>query len=272
VHHGATVAVVVPAFNEAAHIAETLASIAELVDHVLVVDDCSTDGTAGIARAFGGRVEVFRHADNRGVGASIATGYRRALDLGADVVAVMAGDGQMDPDDLESVLDPVVRGHADYAKGDRLGHPSVRWAMPRHRYWATRVLSWLTRRAAGLPALSDSQSGYTAISAAALLELDLDGLWPGYGYPNDLIGALAARGLSVCDVVVRPVYRGEKSGLRPWHLAIVTGLVGRVALRRLTASDRTPPSRPGAPGFPSEPRRSPARSPTHARAEPLAPP
>lgn len=271
-HHGAMVAVVVPAFDEAPHIAETLASMPALVDRVLVVDDCSTDATAQIAGAFGGRVEVLRHTVNRGVGASIATGYRRALDLGADVVAVMAGDGQMHPDDLEGLLEPVVRGHADYAKGDRLGHPSVRSTMPPHRYWATRALSWLTRRAAGLSALSDSQSGFTAISAAALRDLDLDALWPGYGYPNDLIGALAARGLRVSDVVVRPVYRGEKSGLRPWHLAIVTGLVARVALRRLTASGGTRPSRPDAPGFPSEPRRSPARPPTRGLAEPLAPP
>src|SRR5262245_32094575 len=119
---GQTVAVVVPAFNERDKIAATIRSIPGFVDHLIVVDDGSVDGTVAVARRQAARrrgaVEVLEHPANRGVGAAIATGYKRALALGAQVVAVMAGDGQMDPADLPRLLEPVVEGRADYAKGN----------------------------------------------------------------------------------------------------------------------------------------------------------
>jgi len=93
------VSVVIPAFNEARKIAATVASVPDLVDHIVVIDDASTDDTAD-ATPLSTRVELIRHGKNRGVGGAIATGYRRALDVGSDVAVVMAGDGQMDPEDL----------------------------------------------------------------------------------------------------------------------------------------------------------------------------
>jgi glycosyltransferase involved in cell wall biosynthesis len=235
----ARIAVVVPAFNEARWIAETVTTMPAFVDHVIVVDDASADATSALARAAGGaRTSVLRHADNRGVGAAIITGYRSARALGADVIAVMAGDGQMDPRDLPALLAPIVRGEADYVKGNRLRYPGVWRTMPARRLAGTAVLAWLTQRAAGLPALGDSQCGYTAIAAAAIDALDLDAIWPRYGYPNDLLGALARARLRVGEVVVRPVYRGEASGLRARHLLTIGYLIGRVAYRRLAASPR----------------------------------
>jgi glycosyltransferase involved in cell wall biosynthesis len=225
-------AVVVPAYNEERLLAVTLATMPSFVDVVIVVDDASRDGTAGVAGGAGGRVQVERHAANRGVGAAIATGYRAAVRAGADVVAVMAADAQMHPDDLAKVALPVALGEVDYAKGDRLGHPDVARIMPRARRLAGRLLSWLTRRAVGLAALSDSQCGYTAISARAIERLDLDQLFPRYGYPNDLLGMVARRGLSIRDVPVRPVYADERSGIRPWHVLVILGLIARIALRR----------------------------------------
>jgi len=237
----ARIAVVVPAFNEARWIVETVESMPAFVDHILVVDDASEDATSALARGTGSaRVEGIRHAENRGVGAAIVTGYRRARALGADVVAVMAGDGQMDPVDLPAVVLPIIRGEADYVKGNRLLHPAVFRAMPKARLAGTAVLAWLTRRAAGLPSLGDSQCGYTAISAGAIDALDLDAIWPRYGYPNDLLGALCRARLRVGEVVVRPVYRGEASGLRAHHLATIGYLIGRVAYRRFTSSRSRP--------------------------------
>ncbi len=235
----ARIAVVVPAFNEAGWIAETVETMPAFVDHVVVVDDASCDATSAVARAARSeRVEVIRHAENRGVGAAIITGYKRARALGADIVAVMAGDGQMDPADLPAVLRPIVDGEADYVKGNRLLHPGVFRTMPPARLAGTAVLAWLTRHAAGLPSLGDSQCGYTAISAAALDALDLDAIWPRYGYPNDLLGALARERKRVGEVVVRPVYRGEASGLRARHLVTIGYLIGRVAYRRLAGRGR----------------------------------
>jgi glycosyltransferase involved in cell wall biosynthesis len=232
--------VVVPAYNEEHLIETTLAGIPSFVDQIVVVDDASADRTAEIAdglaeKLAGGRIRVVRHAANRGVGASIATGYRVALDAGADAIGVMAGDAQMHPDDLERLALPVVRSEVDYAKGDRLGHPDVRRLMPWGRRIAGRLLSRLTARAAGLAELSDSQCGYTVISARAAARLDLAKLFPRYGYPNDLVGKLALAGFSIRDVPVRPVYGAETSGVRPWHVPVVVGLILRTALRRAIA-------------------------------------
>ncbi|HEY8627984.1 MAG TPA: glycosyltransferase family 2 protein, partial [Gaiellaceae bacterium] len=132
---GKTVAVVVPAYNEERLIAETIAGIPEFVDRILVVDDHSRDATVERARAAGdARVEVLVHEKNQGVGAAIVTGYKRALAERADVTAVMAGDNQMDPAELESLAGPVARGELDYAKANRLFTGQAWQQIPRHRY------------------------------------------------------------------------------------------------------------------------------------------
>lgn len=230
---GAHVAVVIPAFEEAARIGGVIRSVPAWVDAVIVVDDASTDGTsreaeragAAWARAGARGFALVRHDDNRGVGAAIVSGYRRALALGADVTAVMAGDGQMDPGDLASVVAPVAEGRADYVKGNRFIHADRR-RMPLGRRIAGKGLALATRLATGL-AIDDSQCGFTAIAADTARALPLDELWPRYGYPNDLLGLLAAARCRVMEVPVRPVYAGERSGIRFWHAALIVGLIAR---------------------------------------------
>jgi glycosyltransferase involved in cell wall biosynthesis len=237
VFSGARIAVVVPARDEARWIAEVVRGVPAFVDDIVLVDDGSGDDTTERARSSAEpRLTLLRHGTSKGVGAAIVSGYREALARGADVIAVMAGDGQMDPADLARVVGPVAEGRADYVKGDRFAHPDVTRTMPLARHAAGRTFAWLTRLAAGLPQLSDSQCGYTAIGAPALARLDLDALWPSYGYPNDLLGALARQRLRVHEVVVRPVYRGEASGIRPWHVATVGWLIGRIAVRRVVSA------------------------------------
>jgi glycosyltransferase involved in cell wall biosynthesis len=223
---GAHVAVVVPAFREARLIGPTLAGIPDWVDTIVVVDDGSGDHTYERATETGrANVLCVRHEQNRGVGAAIGTGYKVALAQRADVICVMAGDNQMHPEDLPAVIGPVVRAHADYVKGNRLTHPLYQ-RMPRSRRVGTRALAFLTRLCTGL-AVGDTQCGYTAISAKALGCLPVNGLWPRYGYPNDLLGMLASRGLSVLEVPVRPVYASEKSGLHPGHVLSIAWVIAR---------------------------------------------
>src|ERR1700759_4715747 len=144
----ARITVIIPAFNEADHIGLVLRSVPSYVDRVFVIDDGSADDTAERAEAIPDpRVRVIRHGDNRGVGTALCTGYRAALDEGTDVIAVMAGDGQMHPEDLAALIAPVVNGSADYAKGDRLSHPDVLRRMPLARWLGNHVLSFWTRRA-----------------------------------------------------------------------------------------------------------------------------
>jgi glycosyltransferase involved in cell wall biosynthesis len=241
------VAVVIPAFNEADKIAGTIRSVPGFVDHVIVVDDGSGDATAAVAqraarrasgRRGGGRqVEVIVHARNRGVGAAIATGYARALALGADATAVMAGDGQMDPADLPRLLAPVVDGTVDYAKGNRFAWPGGWRQMPPVRLAGSVALSWLTRAASGYWRLFDSQCGYTVASRRALAVIGPERMFARYGYPNDLLARLGAAGARVVDVPVRPVYGPAwRSGLRPARVALpLAWLLLRAFIRRLRA-------------------------------------
>ncbi len=232
---GRTVIVVVPAFQEEARVANVVSTMPSFVDHIIVVDDGSSDATSARAREVGSaRLRVVRHAERRGVGAAIVTGYRTGLGLTArpeDVFAVMAGDGQMDPADLRSVVLPIIRGSADYVKGNRFGAKGIRRTMGLPRFIGGQVFSLLTSMAIG-QSITDSQCGYTALGRAAALRLDLDGLWPSFGYPNDLLGQLAARSLRIQEVPVRPIYGDEQSKLRLRHLPPIGFLVLRAAWRR----------------------------------------
>lgn len=225
------VAVVIPAYNEARAIGATVEGVPELVDDILVVDDASHDDTARLAaaatRTRPEAVQVIRHPDNRGVGAAISTGYRHALARGCDVVAVMAGDGQMDPADLPRLLDPIAEDRADYVKGNRFLHPEIWTAMPPTRIVGNVALSAATRITSGYRHIFDSQCGYTAVHRGVLSAIDLDALFPRYGYPNDLLSRLAIAGARVVDVPVRPIYGPHwKSGINlrtavhpiPWVL------------------------------------------------------
>jgi glycosyltransferase involved in cell wall biosynthesis len=193
---GKRVAVVVPAHDEEQLIVPTLEGIPAFVDRVIVVDE--------------------RRA---GVGAAIVTGYKRALGEGLDVVCVMAGDNQMDAADLAALAGPVARGELDYAKANRLFTGQAWTLIPRSRYLGNAVLSMLTKIASGYWHVADSQSGYTAIGKDMLAQLDLDRVYTGYGFPNDLLVHLNVWNARVRDFPSRPVYGvGERSGIRYRHV------------------------------------------------------
>jgi glycosyltransferase involved in cell wall biosynthesis len=220
VYEQKTVAVVVPAHNEEALVASTVARIPDFVDRVIVVDDGSQDTTAERAGNADPRVEVVAHERNEGVGAAIVTGYRRAIAEKADVTCVMAADGQMDPDDLEKLVRAVARDECDYAKANRLFTGQAWQLIPRTRYIGNAILSFLTKIASGYWHIADSQSGYTAVNRETLELLDLDRIYRRYGFPNDMLVHLNVWNRRVRDYPSRPIYGvGERSGIR-LHSAI----------------------------------------------------
>ena len=213
---GKSVAVVVPAHNEERLIGDTLAGIPAFVDRVFVVDDASTDETAARVRgSTDSRVRLLSRERNGGVGAAIVTGYQEALAEEVDVTCVMAADNQMDPADLLTLVEPVARGEVDYAKANRLVSGEAWNLMPRTRYLGNAILSLLTKIASGYWHVADSQTGYTAITRPLLAQLDLERVYPGYGFPNDLLVHLNVWNARVRDFPSRPVYGiGERSGIR----------------------------------------------------------
>ncbi|MFM1875838.1 MAG: hypothetical protein RL266_1575 [Bacteroidota bacterium] len=217
-YKGKTISVVVPCYNEETQIGKVIETMPDLVDHLVIIDDKSPDRTVAVVREFLERypkIVLLEHEQNQGVGGSIATGYKWSRDNGIEVAVVMAGDGQMNPDDLPAVLDPVVSGEVDYSKGNRLFTGEAYKKIPKVRYFGNSVLSLLTKIASGYWHVADSQTGYTAINAKALKLIDWDKMYKRYGQPNDLLVKLNVYDLKVRDVPVEPVYNiGEKSGIQ----------------------------------------------------------
>jgi len=217
------VGVVVPAHNEEKLIGRVIETMPDFVDKILVVDDASQDRTLLIAQAYqaqlGERLEVLHLSVNQGVGGAVLRGYQRARELGLDVAAVMAGDAQMVPEELARVIGPVVRGQADYTKGNRLFTGDAWTKMPRYRYFGNNILSLMTKIASGYWHIADSQGGYTAISLRALRTLDLQCIRHGYEFENSMLIHLNVFNFPVCNVPVSPIYNiGETSGIRLWKV------------------------------------------------------
>lgn len=231
------IAVVVPAYNEELLIGPTLDTIPKCVDRIYVVDDCSTDETSGrvTERAKKDpRVSSICHEENRGVGAAIVTGYTAALAEGLDIVAVMAGDNQMDPAFLPKLLDPIIDGKADYTVGNRLINPEFRRGMSRWRFVGNAALTLLTKIASGYWQLVDPQNGYTAISRRALETISIEAIYPRYGYCNDILVRLNVYGFRVKNVPHPARYGLERSKIKySSYILRLSGLLLKDFLWRL---------------------------------------
>lgn len=161
------------------------------------------------------RIILINNLKNGGVGAGIARGYKWAKDYDVDCTAVMAGDGQMDPDELEGLCVPVIEENVDYVKGNRLIHRSSWFVIPKIRFFGNSILSILTKLASGYWRISDTQTGYTAISKKALNSVDLYKIYKSYGMPNDLLVKLNIAYCTIREVEIKPVYRiGENSKMK----------------------------------------------------------
>lgn len=161
------------------------------------------------------KIVLINHKVNAGVGAAIASGYKWAKDHNIDCTAVMAGDGQMDPGELRSICLPVVEHGIDYVKGNRLIHRSALLVIPKIRYLGNSVLSILTKIASGYWHVSDTQTGYTAISHQALSAIRIHDIYKRYGMPNDMLVKLNISMCSLQEVEIKPVYNvGEKSKMK----------------------------------------------------------
>lgn len=217
-YKGLRVAVVVPAYQEEALIGTTVATMPDLVDHVILVDDASTDATVEKARAAGDRrLDVLSLERNLGVGGAILAGHRRAIEVEADVSVVMAGDAQMDPDYLPALLDPIAEGGYDFAKANRFFDFGSYEGMPRNRVVGNVTVGFVAKAATGYWHLFDPLNGYTAIRTSSLRRIPLDRVRRDYSFECDLLvylNIIEARGK---DVPVPARYGDERSGIRPFH-------------------------------------------------------
>ncbi|MCW8930172.1 MAG: glycosyltransferase family 2 protein [Gammaproteobacteria bacterium] len=233
-----TIGVVVPAYNEELLISKVLSTMPNFVDTIIVVNDASTDKTQEIISNFDEKnhqIILINHDKNQGLGQSLIDGYNKALELDIDVVAIMAGDAQMSPDDLSRVIKPVVRNEFDYVKGNRLLREDVILRMPKHRYIGNSVLTLLTKFATGYWSLIDPQCGYTAISKKALSRIPINQMIKGYGYNAHILNMLNLNNMRVKDVEVEPVYGQEQSKIKlKSYIPTVSKLLIKLFFKRMT--------------------------------------
>ncbi|MGN7799182.1 glycosyltransferase family 2 protein [Leifsonia sp. 22587] len=214
-YNGARIAAVVPAYKEEKMISRVIDTMPSFVDHIVIVDDHSPDATSAVVQQNSDdRVLLIRHEVNQGVGGAIITGHRAAMELGADVNVVMAGDAQMDPDYLPALLDHVTTEGYGFAKANRFFAPESFSGMPRYRIFGNIMLSFLTKLASGYWHLFDPQNGYTAIRTEVLRRVPLDNVARRYSFENDLLIHLNILQVPAVDVPIPAVYGEEVSSIK----------------------------------------------------------
>jgi dolichol-phosphate mannosyltransferase len=207
---------VVPCFRERAHILDVLQAFDDSVGKIIVVDDACPEGTGHFVaeNCKDPRVEVVFHETNRGVGGATLTGYGRALELGADIIVKLDGDGQMDPKFIANLVRPLLDGRADYSKGNRFYRLDGVTGMPPLRIAGNLALSFACKASSGYWKIFDPTNGFTAIDSRVAVLLPLHRIDRGYFFESDILMHLYLLRAQVADVPMRAVYGKEQSGIR----------------------------------------------------------
>ena len=210
------IAVVIPSFKTENEIVSVLNGIPSFVRHIIVVDDASPDSSADLVAAAAKRnrrVLLICHEANQGVGGAMVTGFKKALELGAEIVIKLDGDGQMDPQYIPALITPLIAGEADYAKGNRFRDFASLQQMPLIRRVGNLGLSFLTKAATGYWNIFDPTNGYFAIRTELLKQLPLDKIDKSYYFETSMLSRLYLLGAVVQDVTIPARYRNEISSL-----------------------------------------------------------
>ncbi len=212
----ASVAVVIPCYRVKSHILDVLSRIGAEVNRVFVVDDACPDGSGWLVQeqCRDPRVIVLHHSVNQGVGAAVMTGYTAALKEDAEVIVKIDGDGQMDPSLISHFIAPILKGQADYTKGNRFYDLTHIGQMPAIRLFGNAALSFMAKLSTGYWNLFDITNGYTAIHAKAARRIAFDKVSPRYFFETDLLFRLSTIRAVVVDIAMDASYGSEKSSLR----------------------------------------------------------
>ena len=209
------VAVVIPCYRVSRQVLGVIADIGPEVEQIVVVDDACPEHSGDLVErsCADPRVSVLRHAENRGVGGAMITGYRAALAAGADIEVKVDGDGQIDPTLIPAFIAPLASGDADYVKGNRFYHPSLVEGMPRLRLFGNALLSLVNKVSSGYWNVMDPTNGYTAIHRTALSMLPLDRIDSDYFFESAMLFRLGTIRAVVLDLPLASRYGDETSNL-----------------------------------------------------------
>jgi len=207
--------VVIPAYKLTHGIVKLIESIPPLVSKIIVIDDACPDKSGNLIERFckDSRVSVHYNQENLGVGGAVKRGYRIALENGAEVVIKLDGDGQMDPNEIPKLVEPLLNHEADYTKGNRFYTLNSLKVMPKKRLIGNSILSVMSKFSTGYWNIFDPNNGFTAISRNALENLDLSQISDSYFFESDMLFRLYCNRAVVKDVPMNSIYGDEKSSL-----------------------------------------------------------
>lgn len=237
-----SIAAVIPCYRVEQHIAQVIASLPAYLRHIIIVDDGSPDRTADIVKEAASsdrRILLVRHERNQGVGGAMRTGFQKALELGAQIVVKIDGDGQMDMAHLPNLLVPLIQGQADYTKGNRFRDFQALQKMPFIRRVGNMGLGFLTKAATGYWNLFDPTNGFVAIRAEVLAQLPLQRIDRSFYFETSMLANLYLIGAVVKDVPMPARYHGESSNLSvrrtlvEFPFKLMQTLIRRILLKNL---------------------------------------
>ena len=210
------IAVAIPCYKVTQHVLGVISAIGPEVEAIYAVDDACPDGSGRFIEEHNRdpRVRVLYNPQNLGVGGAIVTAYKAAIADDMDIVVKIDGDGQMNPALLHHFVRPLLRGEADYTKGNRFFRPESVQGMPPVRLFGNAVLSFMTKLSCGYWNIMDPTNGYTAARTCVLAELPLDKLEQRYFFETDMLFRLNTVRAVVKDVPMDAVYADEESHLK----------------------------------------------------------
>jgi glycosyltransferase involved in cell wall biosynthesis len=210
------IAVVIPCYRVTRSILQVIASVGPEVELIYVVDDACPESSGKLVQEHctDARVRVIFHERNEGVGGAVISGYRAAVEDGADIIVKLDGDGQMDASLIPYFVEPIQSGEADYTKGNRFYEIGSVMRMPLVRLVGNAGLSFLTKLSSGYWGLFDPTNGYTAICARVIPYLPLDKIERGYFFESDMLFRLNTLRAVVVDLPADAIYGDEISNLK----------------------------------------------------------
>jgi glycosyltransferase involved in cell wall biosynthesis len=210
------IATVIPAYQVEKNIVSVINGLPHYIKYIIVVDDASSDSCSDLVTAAAkkdGRIILIQHNQNKGVGGTTISGFRKAIELGAQIIIKLDGDGQMDPAHIPALITPLIEGKADYSKGNRFRDFQSLQQMPFIRRLGNLGLSFLTKAATGYWNIFDPTNGYFAIRAEILAQLPLDKLDSRYYFETSMLSHLYLLGTFIVDVPIPARYRDETSNM-----------------------------------------------------------
>ena len=209
-------AVVIPCYREKSKILNVLLKIDSRIDKIIVIDDACPEKTGEyvIKNSIDPRVVVVTHTQNQGVGGATMSGYRKALELNSDIIVKIDGDGQMDTKNINKLITPIIKGQADYTKGNRFHSPGNLSTMPKIRLMGNLLLSFASKMSSGYWRIFDPTNGFTAIHGKVLKELPLDKISKDYFFESDMLFRLNITRAVICDIPMKAIYADETSNLK----------------------------------------------------------